>query len=202
MPDDKDCAGANLLRCLTKPCRDSLGGLLVALAVRKRIDEMPQPLRIDLRGWPSREIAIVAFTQPGIANDAKRAIGESDLGSAKGAGEVRADDGGDVIVTTPLAEYARLLLAGTGQGNVEPARGKTGFIVEAGRVRFEDQLQASCLYLMAAAPAFEMISSCAAVTPLVPTAPMNSVPLRIGTPPAKVMPFGTSVTVLALSCAP
>ena len=39
--------------------------------------------------------------------------------------------------------------------------------------------------LIALAPAFEMISSCAAVTPLVPTAPITSVPRMIGTPPAK-----------------
>ena len=57
-------------------------------------------------------------------------------------------------------------------------------------------------YLMTPAPAFEITSSSLARTPLVPTAPMNSVPRMIGTPPAKVMPLGTSLTVPALSCSP
>ena len=50
---------------------------------------------------------------------------------------------------------------------------------------------------MTAAPAFEAISSSLARAPLAATAPMNSVPRMIGTPPANVMPFGTSFAVPA-----
>ena len=142
MPDDEDGAGVNVRQCLTKPSGDPVHYLLVAFAVGERVHEMSQASSLDVRRWLSRQITVVAFTKPGIADNRKRAIAESDLGGAERAREIRAEYDGQVIVTPARAQRTGLLFASGRQGSVEPAGGETSFIVEAGRVSFKDQLQA------------------------------------------------------------
>jgi hypothetical protein len=96
---------------------------------------------VDLRGWPSRQIAVIAFTKPRITGYRKRAIAERDLGGAKGTCEIRAEYGCEMIVTSTHAKRTGLFLACGRQSDVEPAGGKTCFVVEARRVSFKNQSQ-------------------------------------------------------------
>ena len=139
MADHEDCGGVKLPHCLTKPSRDPIHHLLVAFTVGEWIHEMQQATLLDLRRWPPRQITIVAFTKPSITDNRKRAIAESDLGGAIRTGEIRAEDGCEVIVTSTRAEHTGLFLASERQGNVEPARGKACLVVEACRVTLKDQ---------------------------------------------------------------
>jgi len=111
MPNDEDGAGVNVLPCLTKPSGDSAHYLLVAFTVGERIHKMSQAPLLDLRRWLSRQITVVAFTKPGIADDRKRTIAERDFGGAKRTGQVRTKHDREVLVTTTSAEHPGLLFA-------------------------------------------------------------------------------------------
>src|SRR5688572_3436590 len=96
MSNDDDGAGIHVRSCVTKPSGDSVHYLLVAFAVAERVHELQPASLLDCRHWVSRQIAVVAFTKPSIADNRKRAIAERDLGGAERACEIRAEYGGQV----------------------------------------------------------------------------------------------------------
>jgi hypothetical protein len=141
MPDDEDGAGVDVPQGVAKPSGDSVHDLLVAFTVGEWIREVSQAPLLDRRRGLSRQITVVAFTQPGITENRERAIAERDLGGAERTREIRAEHNGQVILTASRAECTGLFLASGRQGNVEPAGGETDFIIKACRVSFEDQPQ-------------------------------------------------------------
>jgi hypothetical protein len=88
MPDDKHgVAGVGGNR-VCQPGRHPVSNLAVALPVGKwRVDVKGAP-RFDFAGAMAREIAVVAFTKAGIADDWKTASPEGNFGRLKRTREV------------------------------------------------------------------------------------------------------------------
>jgi hypothetical protein len=68
MSNHEDGAGVELPHCLTKPSGDAVHDLLVAFTVGEWIHEVQPASLFDLRCWPPRQLAVVAFTKPDITD--------------------------------------------------------------------------------------------------------------------------------------
>lgn len=71
VPDDEDCTGV-VAHGLTEPRGDPVHHLLVAFTVWEWLHEMTQTSLLDLGCRPPRQIPVVAFTKPGVADNRKR----------------------------------------------------------------------------------------------------------------------------------
>ena len=141
MPDDENGAVLELPHRIAQPSGHAIDHLSVALTVGEGDVKVTWASFLDLRRRPSGQIAVVAFAKPGIAHNRKRTIAEGDLGGAKRTGEVRAEDSKKLVVAVARAEAASLRLARRRERGIEPAGREAGFVVDACRVSFEDQLQ-------------------------------------------------------------
>jgi hypothetical protein len=95
---------------------------------------------LDLRRGPPREASVVAFPEPGVTDNRERPIAESDLGRANRPCQVRTKYGRQIVVTPTGPEAACLFFTCGRQSDVEPAGSQPGFVIEAGRVGFEDEI--------------------------------------------------------------
>jgi hypothetical protein len=104
MADHEDGTASELADDLREPSRHTPDDLLVALTLREWIRQVEPAALLDLQDWPPGESAVVAFTEPGVADDWTGAFAESDFGGSKGSRQVRAEHGCEIIRAPTFSE--------------------------------------------------------------------------------------------------
>ena len=125
-------------RGFSKPHGDTLRDVLQAFAVRVRRSNVLDAARLDFNRGTTRQRAVIALPKAAIADERNAAGSERDFRGPDRAHKVRGKHGGQIVVTTAVAEIARLLFAGGREDGIVPTRRDSGLVVDAGGMGLED----------------------------------------------------------------
>ena len=120
-----------------EPRPDPRDDIAIALTVGERSVDVNGAVRLDRPSEFSRAGAVVTLTKASIPHNRNATRSEGDLRRPDGADQIGTEHRGEIVSPAPLAEIAGLRFADGRQRRVEPARGQPGFVVDARRMRFE-----------------------------------------------------------------
>ena len=84
------------------------------------------------------ESPVVALTKSSIPKNRKSPIAEGEFSGANRTNEIRAEDRCEIVMATARSKLTCLVFTSRRQGDIEPARRQTGFVIETGGVRFKN----------------------------------------------------------------
>ena len=121
-----------------KPHGDPLRDEFQAFAGRVQRGDVLDAVRLDLNRWTTRQRAVIALPKAPIADERNAAASERDFRGPDRAKKIGGKHGGQIVVTTAVAEIARLLFSGRREDGIVPTRGDPSLVVDAGGMRLED----------------------------------------------------------------
>ncbi len=139
MPDDHHAPARPIPQHVVQQVPCSRRHLRIALAIREWLGNMSDPLSVDLVARPPGPCSIVTLPKPGVSKQRQAALAKGDFRRPVGTLEVRAEDGGQVLVGVPTPKLHGLSAATRGEFRVMPSRGDSLLIVNGSGVRFEKE---------------------------------------------------------------
>lgn len=110
------------------------------LALRVPHVEVPRTVGIEIALRIAVQTAVIALTEPRVAEDRDIEAGEGDVNSLNGATQVRHIDGGNPIVAATVAKLSRQLPPALRQLPVKPSGRATRLVVDGQRMRLVHDL--------------------------------------------------------------